>query len=68
MPFAHRLCRKPPKELRKSVTGMVNKWKTRYYSMKGLGDLADKYLLPGPDLERLRAIVKCEILGPLGMD
>ena len=63
VPFAHRLCRKSPKELRKSVAGMVNKWKTKYYNMKGLGDLAEKYLLQGPDLERLKAIVKCEIFG-----
>ena len=41
--------------------------KTRYYSMKGLGDIAGKYLLQWPDLERLREIVKCEILGPFGM-
>jgi hypothetical protein len=36
MPFAHRLCRKSPKELRNNVTGMVDKWKNRYYSIKGL--------------------------------
>ena len=68
VPFAHRLCRKSPKELRKSVTGMVDKWKNRYYSMKGLSDLVDRYLRQGPDLERLREIVQCEMLGPFGMD
>ena len=47
---------------------MVNKWETKYYNMKGLGDIAGKYLLQGPDIERLKEIVKCEILGPFGMD
>ena len=28
----------------------------------------DPYLRQGPDLERLKAIVRCEILGPFGMD
>ena len=28
----------------------------------------DRYLRQGPDLERLREIVRCEILGPFGMD
>ena len=71
VPFAHRLCRKSPKEMRKTkknVAGMVDKWKSKYYNTKGLGDLADKYILQGPDLEGLREIVKCEILGPFGMD
>ena len=49
-PFAHRLCRKSPKELRKSVTGMVNKWKTRCYSMKGLGNLAENISCRGQTL------------------
>ena len=53
VPFAHRLCRKSPKELRNSVTGMVDKWKNMDYSMKGLNDLVDPYLRQGPTLEQL---------------
>ena len=44
MPFAHRFCRKSPKELRRNVAGMVNKWKNRYYSMKGLSQKVEQYL------------------------
>ena len=28
--FAHRFCRKSPKEMRKNIGRMVNKWKHRY--------------------------------------
>ena len=36
VPFAHRFCRKSPKEMRNNSGGMVNKWNNMYYSMKGL--------------------------------
>ena len=32
-----------------------------------MNDLVDPYLRQGPDLERHKDIVKCEILGPFGM-
>ena len=47
---------------------MVNKWKNRYYSMKGLSQKVDQYLQKVPCLERLRGIVGFEILGLFGMD
>ena len=50
VPFAHRLCRKSPNELRKRVTIMVDKWKNKYYNIQGLSNLVDPYLLQGPDL------------------
>ena len=65
--FARRLCRKSPKELRKNVAGMVDKWNNTYYNMKGLSQKVGNYLQQGPDLERLREIVEYEILGPFGM-
>ena len=55
-----------PKELRNNVAGMVDKWKNKYYKMKGLSQKG-KYLQQGPDLGRLKEIVRCEILGPFGM-
>ena len=33
-----------------------------------MSDLVDPQLVQGPDIERLKEIVKCEILGPFGMD
>ena len=57
VPFAHRLCRKSPKEIRKNVAGMVDKWKNKYYNMKGLSQKVDTYLQRGPDLGRLKEIV-----------
>jgi hypothetical protein len=30
---------------------MVNKWKNRYYGVKGLSQKVDQYLLKGPCLE-----------------
>jgi hypothetical protein len=67
VPFAHGFCRKPPNEIRKNIAGMVDKWKNRYYNMKGLSQKVDQYLQQGPDLERLRGIVECGILGQFGM-
>ena len=46
---------------------MVNKWKNKHYNTKGLGDLVGPQLVQGPDLARLKEIVKCEILVPFGM-
>jgi hypothetical protein len=67
VPFAHRLCRNSAKDLRNSVTGKVDKWKNRYYNMKGLSQKVDQYLQQGPDLERLKGIVEFGILGQFGM-
>ena len=36
VPFAHRLCRKSPNQLRKSVTGIVDKWKKHVLQHAGL--------------------------------
>ena len=47
---------------------MVDKWKNRCYSMKGLSHKVGTYFQQGPDLERDMEIVRCEILGPFGMD
>ena len=58
----------PPNEIRNNIAGMVDKWKNRYYNMKGLSQKVDQYLQQGPDLERLRGIVEFELLGPFGMD
>ena len=55
-----------PNEIRKNIAGMVDKWKNRYYNMKGLSQKVDQYLQQGPDLERLRGIVECGILGQFG--
>ena len=66
VPFAHRLCRKP-NEIRKNIAGMLDKWKNKYYNMKGLSQNVDQYLQQGPDLERLKGIVECGILGQCGM-
>ena len=68
VPFAHRPCRKSPKEMRKNVAGMVEKWKNTYDNMKGLSQKVDQYLQQGPDLERLRGIVEFGTLGQFGMD
>ena len=68
VPFAHRLCRKSPKEMRNNLAGMVDKWKNRCYNMKGLSQKVDQYLQQGPDLERFRGIVEFGILGQFGMD
>ena len=66
VPFAHRFFHKSPKELRVNVTGIVNKWKHKYYNMKGLSHKLEQYLQKGPRLERLRGIVEFEILGLFG--
>ena len=63
LPFAHRPCRKSPKEMRKNVAGMVDKWQNTHDNMKGLSHKVDQYLQQGPDLERLKGIVECEDLG-----
>ena len=67
VPFAHRLCRKSPKEIRQNVAGMVDQWKNMYYNMQGLSQKVDQYLQQGPDLERVRGIVEFGILGQFGM-
>ena len=68
VPFAHRLSRKSPKEIRKNVDGMVNKWKDRYYTMKAWSQQVQQYLVKGPELERLRGVVEHKIFGQFGMD
>ncbi len=68
VPFAHRLRRKSPRSCGRTSQEWLTKWKNKYYNMKGLSQKAGNYLQQGPDLERLRAIVWCEIWGQFDMD
>ena len=68
VPFAHRFCRKSPKDMRKNIGGMISKWKNKYYNTQGLARKVQQYLVKGPERERLRGVVEHEIFGQFGME